>query len=97
MSSEVAHSSPLLIFSNKKFFKELTLVRSYETFIRLESLFTKLLITNYSTLDNNGYLSMRKLYLEIVKSILQRESDILNKLIAASSKNTSKPYKKDVK
>ncbi len=97
MSSEVAHSSPLLIFSNKKFFKELTLVRSYETFIRLESLFTKLLITNYLTLDNNGYLSMRKLYLEIVKSILQRESDILNKLIAASSKNTSKPYKKDVK
>ena len=30
MSSEVAHSSPLLIYSNKIFFKNVTILRSYK-------------------------------------------------------------------
>lgn len=38
MSSEIAHSSPLLIYSRKTFFNDLTLMNLYESFFRLENL-----------------------------------------------------------
>lgn len=93
LSSEVAHSSPLLIFSNKAFFKQLTIVRSYETFFRMEESFYALL-NEVSHDENKGYESMRTIYLKLGMNILARERDILNKMIAQSSKNTSIPYKK---
>ena len=47
-----------------------------------------------SLLENKGYESMRTIYLKLGMNILARERDILNKMIAQSSKNTSIPYKK---
>ena len=39
LSSEIAHSSPLLIFSNREYYFNLTLLNLYETFFRLEKVF----------------------------------------------------------
>lgn len=91
MSSEVAHSSPLLIFSNKSFFKAMTIVRSYESFLRLEEIFYHNLLT-YSNVDSTSYESMRNLYLEFAKRILSRESLELNKILSKAI-NSKKPYK----
>ena len=43
MSSEIAHSSPLLIYSNKQYFFRITLICLYETFLRCENIFITLL------------------------------------------------------
>ena len=48
MSSEIAHSSPLLIYSRKRYFFLFTLLNLYESFFRLEKIFTTLYM---STVD----------------------------------------------
>ena len=77
MSSEVAHSSPLLIYSNKRYFKSLTIVRSYESFIRLEDLFFKYLQT-FNDIERESYEKMRNVYLSYIKRILSREVQNFN-------------------
>lgn len=79
MSSEVAHSSPLLIYSNKPFFMRLTIVRSYESFLRLEEIFFQVL-KQHDKVDSKPYENMRKLYLEFSKRILKIETAHLDRL-----------------
>lgn len=80
MSSEVAHSSPLLVYSNKLFFCSITLVRCYESFLRLEKIFYELL-KEYDDIDSSSYYNMRNIYLEFSKNILKKETKDLNKLL----------------
>ena len=80
MSSEVAHSSPLLIYSNKIFFKNVTILRSYESFLRLEEIFYSYL-KSYKNIDSSSYEKMRKRYLGIVKNVLNSEISSLKNLI----------------
>lgn len=69
MSSELAHSSPLLIYSNKQYFRSLSLINIYETFFRLEEMLTKFL-KEHDNFDSDAYFSMRKDYLpEMQKNI----------------------------
>lgn len=77
MSSEVAHSSPLLIYSNKNYFKSLTIIRTYESFIRLEELFYKHL-QEYKDIEKDSYQNMRNLYLKYIKRILNKEVQNFN-------------------
>ena len=72
-SSELAHSSPLLIYSNRDYFKSLALICIYETFFRLEDLFNKYLERNNS-IDSTNYFSMRKDYLIEMKKNISIES-----------------------
>lgn len=79
MSSEVAHSSPLLIYSNKKFFKSLTVVRIYESFLRLENIFYE----NLKLIQDPNlkiYENMRNSYIPSAIQILNREITELNQL-----------------
>ena len=85
MSSEVAHSSPLLIYSNKQFYKSITIVRMYESFFRLEKIFFELL--KNSNVDYASYEKMRNLYLEFSKKILNREISLLQSLITKRKDN----------
>ncbi len=39
MSSEISHSSPLLLYSNREYYFLITLINLYETFFRLENIF----------------------------------------------------------
>lgn len=74
-SSEIAHSSPLMIYSNEKKLSHLTLVAIYEVFFRIESIFTN----NYLSRLNDetvkkAYLQMRGLYYSQILEVYKREN-----------------------
>ncbi len=62
MSSEVAHSSPLLIYSRKHYFFSMALLNLYESFFRLEKIFTTLYMSSVSEEERKRYVNMRNLY-----------------------------------
>lgn len=62
MSSEVTHSSPVLIYSKKNYFFYLTLLSLYESFFRLEKIFASLYTSSVSPGEKEGYARMRNLY-----------------------------------
>ena len=62
MSSEIAHSSPLLIYSKKDYFFTLTLLSLYESFFRLEKVFTTLYMSTVPEEERARYVKMRSLY-----------------------------------
>jgi hypothetical protein len=59
MSSELAHSSPMLIYSNPDYFKSLTLLCLYDTFFRLENIFNNIMM-NESEIDYLSYAKVRE-------------------------------------
>jgi len=62
MSSEIAHSSPLLIYSRKNYFYLITMLNLYESFFRLEKIFSTIYLSTVPESDQKQYVSMRKLY-----------------------------------
>src|SRR5574344_34263 len=62
MSSEMAHSSPLLIYSRKNYFYLITMLNLYESFFRLEKIFSTIYLSTVPESDQKQYVSMRKLY-----------------------------------
>lgn len=62
MSSEVAHSSPILIYSRKNYFYSIALLNLYESFFRLEKIFTSLYMSTVGEEERNRYIRMRQLY-----------------------------------
>ncbi len=62
MSSEITHSSPLLIYSRRQTFYNLTLINLYETFFRLETIFSKLFVPLIKKEAQNQYLALRNVY-----------------------------------
>lgn len=68
-SSELAHSSPLLIYSNRDYFKSMAILHLYGTFFRMEIMLNDYL-TKEDRIDSSAYFSMRKDYLaEMTKNI----------------------------
>ena len=74
LSSEVIHSTPLLIYSRKQFFYYLTFLCLYESFFRLEKVFTSLFSKRVSEDQMEQYIGMRKLYYSQLVAIHKRES-----------------------
>ena len=74
MSSEIIHSTPLLIYSNKEYFYFITLLSLYESFFRLEQVFVSLFSKRVSEEQMNHYLRMRNLYYSQLVNIHKRES-----------------------
>jgi hypothetical protein len=62
MSSEIAHSSPLLIYSRKNYFYLITMLNLYESFFRLEKIFSSIYLSTVPAEEQSRYLEMRKLY-----------------------------------
>ena len=62
MSSEIAHSSPMLIYSKKDYFFLVALLNLYESFFRLERIFTSLYMSTVSDAEKESYRRMRELY-----------------------------------
>ena len=73
MSSEIIHSTPMLIYSNKEYFYFVTLLSLYESFFRLEKIFVSLFAKQVSEEQMNSYLQMRKLYYSQLVNIHKRE------------------------
>lgn len=74
LSSEVIHSTPLLIYSRKQYFYYLTLLSLYESFFRLEKVFSTLFVRRVSEDQVKQYIGMRNLYYAQLVSIHKRES-----------------------
>ncbi|MCR4912074.1 MAG: DUF5677 domain-containing protein [Bacilli bacterium] len=73
-SSEILHSTPLLIYSNKQHFFFLTLLNLYESFFRIEKVFVTLFFSRVGDADRIRYMEMRKLYYSQLVNIHQRET-----------------------
>ncbi len=73
MSSEIIHSTPMLIYSNKEYFFFVTLLSLYESFFRLEKVFVSLFSKQVSQEQMQRYLDMRKVYYSQLVNIHKRE------------------------
>ena len=73
MSSEIIHSTPMLIYSNKEYFYFVTLLSLYESFFRLEKVFVSLFSKRVSKEQMDSYIQMRNLYYAQLINIHKRE------------------------
>ena len=73
MSSEIIHSTPMLIYSNKEYFYFMSLLSVYESFFRLEKVFVSLFAKNVSKEQMNAYIQMRQVYYSQLVNIHKRE------------------------
>ena len=80
VSSEIIHSTPLLIYSNKEYFYFMTLLSLYESFFRLEKVFVSLFSKRVSEEQMRQYAEMRKVYYSQLAIIHERELKIFQKL-----------------
>jgi hypothetical protein len=65
-SSEIAHGSSLLIYSNKKYYCNLTLICLYESFFRMENIFSQI-VKEFPDIDSSGYFKMQDIYIKELK------------------------------
>ena len=79
-SSEILHSTPLLIYSNKEYFYYVTLLNLYESFFRIEKVFVSLFFSRVGDEDKKKYMEMRKLYYSQLVNIHKKESFNFSKL-----------------
>ena len=73
MSSEIIHSTPMLIYSNKEYFYFVTLLSLYESFFRLEKVFVSLFSKNVTKDVMDRYVQMRNVYYAQLVNIHKRE------------------------
>jgi hypothetical protein len=78
-SSEIIHSTPLLIYSSKEYFYYVTLISLYESFFRLEKAFLSLFLEHSDEEAIEKYAQMRKIYYSQLVHIHKRESDNFKK------------------
>lgn len=62
MASEIAHSSPVLIYSKSTFFYQITLINLYESFFRLEVIFSNIYKAIASEDEYSRFLTMKNIY-----------------------------------
>ncbi len=79
LSSEIIHSTPLLIYSNEQHFYYLTLLSLYESFFRLEQIFVSLFAKHVNEAQLKSYQDFRKVYFRQLVSIYQRELNNFSK------------------
>lgn len=79
MASEIAHSSPLLIYSRQEYYCHLVLLLLYESFFRLEKIFSELYIKRISVDEKNRYLNLKTVYYNGLISLYKNEQLIFQK------------------
>lgn len=67
MSSEISHSSPLLIYSRKLVLYDVTLINLYESFFRLEKIFNDRFLNSLPESNRQQYAAMRAVYYEYLR------------------------------
>ncbi|MCQ2815053.1 MAG: DUF5677 domain-containing protein [Bacilli bacterium] len=73
-SSEILHSTPLLIYSNNKYFYFITLLSTYESFFRLEKVFYSFISARISEQALRQYDELRAVYYSQLVNIHKREA-----------------------
>lgn len=80
LSSEIIHSTPLLIYSNKEYFYYISLLSVYESFFRLEKVFVSLFSKRVNEEIMARYKGMRDIYFSQLIAIHKRESKAFESL-----------------
>ena len=80
ISSEIIHSTPLLIYSNKEYFYYMTLLSLYESFFRLEKVFVSLFSKRVNPEQMHQYEEMRRVYYSQLVIIHKRELETFRRL-----------------
>ena len=88
ISSEIIHSTPLLIYSNKEYFYYMTLLSLYESFFRLEKVFVSLFSKRVSEDQMRQYNEMRKVYYSQLVVIHNRELEYFQVLTKRGAKES---------
>ncbi len=70
-ASEIAHSSPLLLYSRRDYFFNLTILNVYETFFRIETIFASLYSSYIKEEELKKYIQLRNMYLKQLKTIYE--------------------------
>jgi len=86
MSSEIAHSSPLLIYSRREYFMHLALVNVYESFFRLEKIFSDIYLRLIGDQEKQRFLLMRNIYYNQLVSLHRQEQATIRKMAASKKK-----------
>ena len=89
ISSEIIHSTPLLIYSNKEYFYYMTLLSLYESFFRLERVFISLFSKRVSQEQMQRYLQMQHVYYSQLVIIHKREAETFRNLQKSWNKKSS--------
>ena len=89
ISSEIIHSTPLLIYSNKEYFFYMTLLSLYESFFRLEKVFVSLFSKRVSPEQMAQYLEMQKVYYSQLVIIHKRELEAFKKIQTSRQEKNS--------
>jgi len=87
MSSEIAHSSPLLIYSRRDYFMHLTLINVYESFFRLEKIFTDIYVRSINEAERKRYMFMRKIYYSQLVSLHAQEQSFIRQMNVRKKNN----------
>ena len=75
LSSQIVHSTPMLIYSNKQYYYFITILNMYESFFRLESLFVPLFASRFDKTVLDRYVEMKKVYFSQLVAIHKRENE----------------------
>ena len=89
LSSEIIHSTPLLIYSNKEYFYYMTLLSLYESFFRLEKVFVSLFSKRVSEAQMKQYQEMRRVYYSQLVIIHKRETETFKRLQTSRNQKSS--------
>ena len=73
MASEIAHSSPILIYSRSDYFLHLTLLNLLASFFRLEKIFTKIYLSSIKEEEAKRYLLLRQTYYPYLEIMFKNE------------------------
>ena len=79
ISSEIIHSTPMLIYSSKEYYYYLTLLSLYESFFRLEKVFLVLFASSVSKEDMEKYQALKNVYYVQLVNIHKIESAAFEK------------------
>lgn len=89
MSSEIIHSTPLLVYSDKQYFYYMTLLNLYESFFRLERVFVSLFASRVNQEQFDSYKKMQSVYYSQLIAIHQRESKTYFNIIKRRDQTSS--------
>lgn len=90
MSSEIAHSSPLLLLTQNGYFSTLTLLSLYESFFRLEKIFESFFKTYSSPDDFKKYETLRKVYMnQLIVIYNNTKTKFINERVGKESKSSN--------
>ena len=88
MASEIAHSSPMLIYARKSRFYHLTLLNLYESFFRIERIFSEIYLKNASEDEKQKFDMMKKIYYVGLINIYNREKQFQMELMKTIKENS---------